>query len=308
MGIAIMDAAGLAKKNKAVHQALIHRHALLQERCASETEAQEKERRSCQIAALEPFCDAFMRIKNIDLAELASFDDLPAGALPNAELRRVRLSATGMVGALAGGAGTGAAAGAVTFAAVGAFATASTGAAISGLSGAAATSATMAWLGGGSVATGGGGIAAGTTVMTGLVAAPVVVVLAGFLEYKGRQQLRQQREIAATLAKATAEFELEKARAEAVLTRSKQVRSILHQLRTELVDRLPSLELLVGRNDDYATYSRADRRLVAEAASLATTVITVMSARFVDDKGLVTDLSADVIKDAKLRLQALQAA
>lgn len=45
---------------------------------------------------------------------------------------------------------------------------ASTGAAISGLSGAAARSATLAWLGGGSLAAGGGGMALGTTVLGSL--------------------------------------------------------------------------------------------------------------------------------------------
>ena len=53
-----------------------------------------------------------------------------------------------------------------TTAAVGALATASTGTAISSLSGAAATNATLAWLGGGSLAAGGGGIAAGTVVLS----------------------------------------------------------------------------------------------------------------------------------------------
>ncbi|TPR14257.1 hypothetical protein [Apilactobacillus timberlakei] len=43
--------------------------------------------------------------------------------------------------------------------------TASTGAAISGLSGAAATNATLAWLGGGSIAAGGAGVAGGEAVL-----------------------------------------------------------------------------------------------------------------------------------------------
>lgn len=55
-----------------------------------------------------------------------------------------------------------------TTAAVGALATASTGTAISTLSGAAATNATLAWLGGGSLAAGGGGMAAGAAVLSGI--------------------------------------------------------------------------------------------------------------------------------------------
>ena len=61
---------------------------------------------------------------------------------------------------------------------VSAFATASTGTAISSLSGAAATNATLAWLGGGSLAAGGGGMAAGTAVL-GLVAAAPAAFIGG---------------------------------------------------------------------------------------------------------------------------------
>jgi hypothetical protein len=52
--------------------------------------------------------------------------------------------------------------------AVGALATASTGTAISGLSGAAATNATLAWLGGGSIAAGGSGIVGGAALLAGI--------------------------------------------------------------------------------------------------------------------------------------------
>ncbi len=57
--------------------------------------------------------------------------------------------------------------------------TASTGTAISGLSGAAATNATLAWLGGGSIAAGGGGIATGAAVLTAGVAAVAIAATAG---------------------------------------------------------------------------------------------------------------------------------
>ncbi len=55
-------------------------------------------------------------------------------------------------------------------------ATAGTGAAISSLSGAAATNATLAWLGGGTVASGGGGMAIGAAVAGGIVVIAVVGV------------------------------------------------------------------------------------------------------------------------------------
>lgn len=61
---------------------------------------------------------------------------------------------------------------------VSAFASASTGAAISSLNGAAAANATLAWLGGGSLAAGGGGMAAGQAVL-GLVAAAPAAFIGG---------------------------------------------------------------------------------------------------------------------------------
>lgn len=76
-----------------------------------------------------------------------------------------------VTGSLAGLAASGGA-----YLGVGALATASTGTAISGLSGAAATNATLAWLGGGSLASGGLGMAGGMAVMGGLVAGPLLAI------------------------------------------------------------------------------------------------------------------------------------
>lgn len=70
----------------------------------------------------------------------------------------------------------GLAAGGGAYLGVGALATASTGTAISGLSGVAATNATLAWLGGGSLASGGLGMAGGMAVMGGLVAGPLLAI------------------------------------------------------------------------------------------------------------------------------------
>ncbi len=80
-------------------------------------------------------------------------------------------------GGIAGASAAAAAPGAALMG-VSAFASASTGAAISSLSGAAATSASLAWLGGGTIAAGGGGVAAGNAVL-GLVAAAPAAFIGG---------------------------------------------------------------------------------------------------------------------------------
>ncbi|MBN6710901.1 hypothetical protein JFL47_13230 [Haemophilus haemoglobinophilus] len=82
----------------------------------------------------------------------------------------------GALQSLAGGSLAGLAAGGGAWLGVSSLGAASTGAAISGLSGAAATNATLAWLGGGSLASGGLGIAGGTAVLGGLVAGPLLAI------------------------------------------------------------------------------------------------------------------------------------
>lgn len=81
-----------------------------------------------------------------------------------------------IVGLVVSGA-SGAMAGFGAFGAAGMFATASTGTSISTLSGAAATKATLAWFGGGSIASGGLGMAGGIWVLGGIAAIPAVATL-----------------------------------------------------------------------------------------------------------------------------------
>lgn len=108
------------------------------------------------------------------------------------EVGILRSLAESAAGAVAGaGAGAGTAAG--LFATVSAMATASTGTAIASLSGAAASSATLAWLGGGSLAAGGMGVAGGTAVLTGIVALPALLAVGGVLIWRGRK-LRKEAE------------------------------------------------------------------------------------------------------------------
>lgn len=120
--------------------------------------------------------------------------DLQSRTEASVRFELARSTASGIAGA---GLGAGAAAG--VFAAVSATATASTGTAIASLSGAAASSATMAWLGGGSLAAGGLGVAGGTMVLTGIVALPAMLAMGGVLVWKGRQLRRLAQEESARL-------------------------------------------------------------------------------------------------------------
>lgn len=88
---------------------------------------------------------------------------------------------------VAAGSFAGVAAAGGSYLGVGALATASTGTAISGLSGVAATNATLAWLGGGSLASGGFGMAGGTLVLGGLVVGPLLAIGGSVFAYKAAE-------------------------------------------------------------------------------------------------------------------------
>lgn len=114
------------------------------------------------------FSDVFEQIKNRPTFEAYSKNGVTLPKYDGEKIKEVSVGAGVLLGGL-GGAGLGAAGGfaaaGATTAAVMALGTASTGTAIASLSGAAATNATLALLGGGTLAAGGGGMVAGTAAL-----------------------------------------------------------------------------------------------------------------------------------------------
>ncbi|WP_345713646.1 hypothetical protein [Kineococcus glutinatus] len=100
MVIALVEAARLARANRAQVEELEDRHAALVSRADRERTAQEQRRQQLYDEVLVPFRDVFARLKNVDLAELASIDLPTTEATPQVEVVQVRLSALHTVGEL----------------------------------------------------------------------------------------------------------------------------------------------------------------------------------------------------------------
>ena len=120
------------------------------------------------LKSFQEFSTVFEKIKNRPEFDKIQKQGVCLPQYDGEELKKASVGANtllgGLGGAAAGTAGGFAASGAAT-AVVMALGTASTGVPIASLSGAAATNATLAALGGGSLAAGGGGMALGTTVL-----------------------------------------------------------------------------------------------------------------------------------------------
>lgn len=120
------------------------------------------------LASFKDFADLFEKIHNRPEFKDIEIGNVKIPKFNGSEIQDASVGAGILVGGLGGAAlGTagGFAASGATTAAVMALGTASTGTAISTLTGVAATNATLAALGGGSLAVGGGGIALGTTIL-----------------------------------------------------------------------------------------------------------------------------------------------
>lgn len=125
-----------------------------------------------------------------------------------------------------GGALTGLAA----YGGVGLLGTASTGTAISALSGAAAKSATLAWLGGGSLATGGLGMAGGMAVLGGAVLGPALAIGGFMMASKAEEALSEAWRYESKVDKAVAEIEQSLVYLKGVRTNAQEMKNIIQEL------------------------------------------------------------------------------
>ena len=163
---------------------------------------------------------------------------------------------------------------AATTSAVMAFGAASTGTAISSLSGAAATNATLAWLGGGSLAAGGGGMAAGSVVLgtitattTGVFAlAAAGIVASAYYSKKYTEATEYLEEVRTARAKA----KLGWAAMEAINQRAMELESVMKRLGEKINEELLYLEPLVydfSTNDEYYLNTFRETSLLVKALS-----------------------------------------
>lgn len=146
--------------------------------------------------AIADFLQTFGRLKNVELIQTPGLDKLNMGDFSSESLTGLHQDYQALKDA---GLGLGAGLGGGAALAFGAYngtmllATAGTGTAISSLGGVAATNATLAWLGGGTLAAGGGGMALGTMVLGGIVAGPALAIFGHIMGNKGEEALNNAR-------------------------------------------------------------------------------------------------------------------
>lgn len=248
---------------------------------------------------IREFVGLFERIKHIELSDLTNENAPELTRSFDVDVRTVDFSTVDALKSLAAGSAAGAAAGLTAFAAVGSLATASTGTAIGSLSGAAATNATLAWLGGGTLASGGAGVAGGMVVLGGIVALPVLAIGGLVVHHQGRRAIAEAKQDAASADVVIQEIETARTMARGIRLRAERLTSLVAQLSELSRVRNGVLRHLIDRNDDYATYDEHDRQAVMVAASVVKTLRTVMDVPVIDEEGTLTGASRDAVVAAE---------
>jgi len=160
--------------------------------------------------------------------------------------------------------------------------TASTGTALSGLSGAVGQGATMAWLGGGSLASGGGGIALGVTALNFVTVGPTLLVSGLVLNGQGERALTSAEAVCSEVSVALANQNVFRAVLASIDGRAAELTFLLDRLQIRAVAALDELEA------EPWDQARHQNRLQA-ALRLTFAVRDLVATPLLDENGVLND-------------------
>jgi chemotaxis protein histidine kinase CheA len=248
---------------------------------------------------MKHFVKSFKKLKNVQFSDKTVIDSI--GNVSNidhfmkeVEKQTIHASqiAVSGISALAGG-------GLAAMGALGAtttFAAASTGTAIASLSGAAATNATLAFLGGGSLAAGGLGVAGGMVVLGGIALAPALaigsVIFASSTEKKLEEIKKQRAEINVEIKKLDAARNVLN-EIQTYTSKMQQLARNCNTLFKKYIDRMEKIISLSGTN--YLKLSFEEQQVVYDTYQLAVVMKHLLDTSIINEDGAVSSLLDETI-------------
>ncbi|AJD04113.1 hypothetical protein [Campylobacter lari] len=237
--------------------------------------------------SFKEFIDIFSKLKNVESDDFSK-DDLKFNINEFIEFTKESVIdftklATGGIASL----GAGALAGLGAYGSVGLLASASTGTLISTLSGAAATNATLAWLGGGSLAVGGYGIAGGMAVLGGIVAAPVLAVGGFLLSKVGEQALDEAKSNLHKAKAAASEMDTARIATTAISSIVNESLVAIQSLDGILVKEMQTFKLMVIRENDYSKFTDGEKTYTQFIVNLVKAISGVCKVNVLTEDGIV---------------------
>lgn len=235
------------------------------------------------------FIDTFSRLKNVELVQSPELEKLNSGDFTQATLTGLRQDYNALQDA---GLGLGAGMTSGAALAFGAYngtmllATASTGTAISSLGGVAATNATLAWLGGGSLAAGGYGMAGGMLVLGGIVAGPALAIFGHILGNKGEEALNNARSNLEQAKTFRAEAELMTGKLQAIEKVTTIANKTFSNISTHLRRAVHKMKIVIEEQGvNFDAFSAEDKQTVFSSVKFAQLLKAMIDTAILDQDG-----------------------
>ncbi len=260
---------------------------------------------------VKEFIPTFEQIKNVEFNVGDGLGNLTANQFNDVTLAEMRqmvdfILESGL------GMGSGSLAGALT--AFGAyngtmmFAAASTGTAISTLSGAAATNATLAWLGGGSLASGGMGVAGGTMALGALAAGPAVLVAGWYMGSKAEKALDDARSNRAQARKFAADADAAAALSNGISEAADSLAGIISGLAKYSRRGVKNLaNVIVEQGTDYSQYNEEAKNIVLRNVKLMQVIKASIDTEILDKKGNLLGDAATNLRNLRQDMKKITA-
>lgn len=265
-------------------------------------------------SSITDFVVNFEKIKDINIIESEGINELKDLMLKDEGFKQLKEAAfhakdLAVNGLAAVGAGTLVAYG--TYSAImGGYvgALASTGTAIGTLSGVAATNATLAWIGGGSLAAGGFGMAGGMVVLGGIVAGPAIAIGGVLMASQAQKALNE------------AYNNLEKAKVfetqaqsivtalNAIIIRANGLTEVLQKLNSIFVSYVTEMkDIILNTGIDWNQYSEQEKENIFRTVKLAQVIKVILDTTLLNQNGELEKKAAVALETGNKYLQALNA-
>lgn len=181
---------------------------------------------------------------------------------------------------------------------VGLFGAASTGTAISSLSGAAAWNATLAALGGGSLAAGGGGMALGAAVLGGITVAPALLIGGFVLAGEGEKALTEAQNFIAQVDVEISKLKALTAYFQLVKSRITELANLLITLNRKAIELMNEIESHVAQ---HGFSIERDSHFIQSLLLIIKALADILRTPVLDKEGNLNPLSAQL----KIKYQSL---
>lgn len=207
--------------------------------------------------------------------------------------------------------------------------------AIGSLTGVAATNATLAWLGGGSLAAGGMGMAGGTAILGGVIAGPALAIIGYSAASKSEKALTEAYEQESEIREAIEQLENGNALLVSIRERSEEMRTVIVDMRARYKSILESAEQLVNAKQalkleaeaqwnaagtiskilrkvrgakiedplDFNSFSPAEKDLYSLLNLFGVALYRMIKVKILDEDGLVTGESESAVAEGRTLLK-----